>query len=244
MTTQPSRPSRPLVLGHRGMRGAPENTMPAFERALAVGADGVELDVRCCKSGEIVVFHDLDLQRMAQRPERIAEVDYAFLQTLDLGDGARIPLLAEVVARTTRSGKHLNVEIKGDAPSIDPVVHGVAKQLAQLTAADRARVIVSSFSPRVLERFRKLDATTRLAFLYEDVAGAALAPQLASLGAHPRHTLLDATSLAALRAHASFVNTWTVNDAARAAQLVALGVDAIITDVPDVILATLSAASR
>jgi glycerophosphoryl diester phosphodiesterase len=239
---RPTRPTRPWVLGHRGMRGVPENTLPAFERALEVGADGVELDVRVCASGEVVVMHDPDLRRMAGRSERVAELDYAQLRGIDLGQGAHAPLLAEVLALVLGRGQQVNVEIKADAPATEPIVRGVARELSRLTAAERARVVVSSFEPSALVLLRGLDPETRVGFLYSTQREADHAPRLSHAGEHPQHMLLDAASIAAMRARSAFVNTWTVNDPARAVQLAQLGVDAIISDVPDAIVAALRGA--
>src|SRR4029453_13086438 len=98
----PRADGRPLVLGHRGASAdAPENTLAAFRLARAQGADGVELDVRRCATGEVVVIHDGDARRTAGAPLRIAEAPLAALRALDAGAwkgerfrGERIPLLA------------------------------------------------------------------------------------------------------------------------------------------------------
>src|SRR6187431_1614466 len=91
----------PYVFGHRGVRGeAPENTMAAFDLAATSGADGVELDVRLCRSGELVVCHDADLGRLTRGRDtrRLADLDRAELQRVDVGGGQSIPLLADVLA--------------------------------------------------------------------------------------------------------------------------------------------------
>src|SRR5262245_51611322 len=86
----------PLVIGHRGASArAPENSVEAFARARTDGADGVELDVLCCATGEVVVFHDDDLVRLAGRPERIDALSLAALREVHLQGGARIPTLEE-----------------------------------------------------------------------------------------------------------------------------------------------------
>jgi len=75
----------PLLLGHRGASAeAPENTIRAFERAMQDGADGVELDVMRCKTGEVVVFHDDDLQRLCGVPGAVREQTWATLRGLSV----------------------------------------------------------------------------------------------------------------------------------------------------------------
>src|SRR5689334_24385700 len=97
----PRAEGRALVLGHRGASAeAPENTLAAFRLALAQGADGVELDVWRCATGEVVVFHDGDLRRIAGSPLRVRSATLAALRAADVGAhagerfrGQRVPLL-------------------------------------------------------------------------------------------------------------------------------------------------------
>src|SRR5512147_1098251 len=110
---------RPLVLGHRGASAAaPENTLAAFRLAMEQGADGVELDVHRCATGEVVVIHDEDARRTAGADLRVAASPLAALRALDAGgwrgerfQGERIPLLAEVLEALP--GALVNVELKG-----------------------------------------------------------------------------------------------------------------------------------
>src|SRR6185436_14185576 len=101
------RADRPLILGHRGVRGTlPENTLAAFEAAAGEGADGIELDVRVCGTGELVVVHDPTLERVTGGRDRraIAEIAHHELARVDVGAGQRVPTLTEVLAmaRTRR----------------------------------------------------------------------------------------------------------------------------------------------
>src|SRR5207248_1003904 len=106
-----------LLLAHRGASAdAPENTLPAFEEALAQKADGVELDAMVCGSGEVVVCHDETLERLAGVPWEIAATDYPKLRGLDVGKrlgfgSARIPLLEEVIA-SLPSSMLITIELK------------------------------------------------------------------------------------------------------------------------------------
>ncbi len=221
------------------MRGAPENTLPAFERALAAGADGVELDVRLCKSGEVVVMHDVDLQRMAGRPEQIAQLDYPQLARVDLGGGARAPLLREMLQLMAAHSKLLNVEIKKDVPDLLRSVRATAAEILASSPEQQARTLVSSFDAGALVELRKLAPQLAIGFLFATAVEQQEAPQLDHYGAHPRRTLVDAALLTELRARASFVNVWTVNDPDEARRLAALGVDGLISDEPGVVVAAL-----
>src|SRR5579863_8095472 len=89
---------RPLVIAHRGASAdAPENTLAAFRLAREQGADAIELDVMRCATGEVVVFHDDDLQRYFGRPTLIRDLSFEDLRKLDVGRGEQIPTLDEVL---------------------------------------------------------------------------------------------------------------------------------------------------
>ena len=108
----------PLIVAHRGASAVePENSIAAFRRAAADGADGVELDVLLCATGEVVVFHDDDLVRLGNRPEKIATLSLAALRAVRLTSGATIPTLDEVLAAC---GPRLlaNIELKASGISV------------------------------------------------------------------------------------------------------------------------------
>jgi glycerophosphoryl diester phosphodiesterase len=232
--------TRPFVYGHRGQRGVPENTLLAFERALCAGADGVELDVRVCASGELVVMHDPDLRRMAGLPDAIAQLPYTALARIDLGQGATVPLLRDVLQLMASRSALLNVEIKHDVPDLARSVQATAQELLAASPEQQARSVVSSFDAGALAMFRQQAPGLAVAFLYASAEQEAQAPALPSAyGEHPRRTLVDAALLARVRRRASFVNVWTVNEPAEAQRLAELGVDGVISDEPATVLAAL-----
>src|SRR5258708_20074399 len=149
-------PGRPLVLGHRGASArCPENSVAAFERAIADGADGIELDVLCCATGEVMVFHDDDLARLGARPERIADLSSRTLRDLILTSGARIPTLEEVLA-VCRPPCLVNIELKasgfwgGPVPALVDRGAGIVRR-----AGAGPRVLVSSFHPRAVSLWQR-----------------------------------------------------------------------------------------
>src|SRR3954467_14863679 len=101
----------PKLLAHRGASAkAPENSSEAFAQARRDGADGIELDVLACASGEVVVFHDDDLLRLGGRPDLIRALAWSELRDFRLLSGARIPLLSDVLAET--EPLLVNIELK------------------------------------------------------------------------------------------------------------------------------------
>ncbi|MDH5673141.1 MAG: glycerophosphodiester phosphodiesterase [Myxococcales bacterium] len=222
----------PLLYAHRGVHHhEPENTLGAFAAAIELGADGVELDVRRCRSGEVVVFHDPDLLRMAQDPgERgriVADSDYNQLRDVQLAGAQRIPLLDEVLDLLLDAGLRINVEVKSDLPDRQDLIAATARVLGGRAAAERQQLLVSCFSRSMLEALAATLPDITMAWL---VAKPPYAPPAAAGALHPGVRALDVTALQAVRAAGLAVNVWTVNDPERALELAALGVDGLITD--------------
>jgi glycerophosphoryl diester phosphodiesterase len=215
---------RPLVLAHRGAsRAAAENTPEAFQLALRLGADGVELDVRRAARGELVVYHDRELTGTPIR--RLVEP----------------PLPSLAAALDASAGGLVNVELKtdGDVPG------GVAAAFCGLLMQRgyRDRVLASSFDPVALRTVRALrpNVPTALVIGAEDDVGAALieAARAHHRALHPKSELVDRLLVEHARALGIALHAWTVNDADEVARLARLGVDGVITDVPDIALAAL-----
>ena len=249
-----ARAKRPLVLGHRGASAAyPENTLLAFRQAMLSRADGVELDVMLCASGEPVVVHDDDLGRVTGGKEGsgidVRTSRLADLQRHDVGRGERVPTLAHVLA-TLGDDALVNIELKSrdvkTASDYASLVHndGLAAAVADVLRRGRrppGTTLVSSFDPFQLWRFTRtaadLLATLPLAFLFHrnqarPLRQAWLAPLLRLQAVHPDAALVDAVAMDAWRQRGYFVHTWTVDDASEIAALSALGVDAVITNDP------------
>ncbi len=228
----------PLVIGHRGASArAAENSVEAFARARADGADGVELDVLRCASGEVVVFHDDDLARLAGRPERVDALSLAALRAVALRGGARIPTLEEAFAAC---GPELlvNVELKAASLGtrrIAALVDGVADVLARTGVAPR--VLVSSFNPRAVRLWMRRLPAVPAALLFERAEITPLRRAWAAAWLHPAAlnpelVLCTAARVARWRALGYAVNTWTVDGAASVRACRDLGVDGIITNDP------------
>lgn len=247
MATTNGAAGRPLVLGHRGASAdAPENTLAAFSLALAQGADGVELDVRRCATGEVVVFHDADAGRIAGVALEIARTPLAELRALDAGRwkgeafrGERIPTLRE--ALRAMPGAFVNVELKAAGRDL-----GLAAATARvIEEADAGgRVIVSSFDYRLVMAFRLAAPRIPTGLLFDEESPGRLATWLGvrllgAVAVHPGRRLVTPERAAAWRARGLAVNVWTVDSGEEARRLAALGAGAIITNVPGRIRAAL-----
>jgi len=224
----------PLVLAHRGARKvAPENTVEAFRVALDQGADGVELDVHRTADDELVVHHDADAPGLGV----LATLPFAGIRT----QRPDIPTLYEVL--DTCAGALVNIEIKnlpGDA-DFDPEHRAadlVVRCLARRDGQDR--VLVSSFNLDTIDRLRAIDDAVPTGFLVigvDPMDGLDVCATRGHRALHPFVGLVggDVAARVIQRAHelAVAVNVWTVNDDAEVRRFAALGVDGLITDVPD-----------
>ncbi len=235
------------MLGHRGASAhATENTLAAFARARTDGADGVELDVLLCGSGEVVVFHDDDLLRLAGRPDRIDSTPYQELRGVALPGGERIPLLAEALA-VTGPDLMVNVELKASGVTrrqIDALVERVAGVVAEAGAGDR--VLVSSFNPFAVGAWMRRVPAVRAGLLFEREAPLPLrrawaARWLRPAALHPEQILCTPARVAGWHRRGYMVSVWTVDgpEAVRACR--DMGVDALITNDPGRTRALLSA---
>jgi glycerophosphoryl diester phosphodiesterase len=235
-----------LVLGHRGASAdAPENTLAAFRLALAQGADGVELDVWRCGSGEVVVVHDEDLSRVGGTPLRVPEARLAELRAVDVGAwkgarfrGERIPLLAEVLEALP--GAVVNVELKSRGARDLELARAAADVIWRARAG--ARVVVSSFDWRLVAAFRLASRDVATGLLVEGggawrlrtwVGVRALRPA----AVHPALPLATDERVQRWAARGLAVNVWTVDDPAEAVRLERAGASAVITNVPAAIRA-------
>jgi glycerophosphoryl diester phosphodiesterase len=223
------------IWAHRGASSRKrENTIDAFTEAKALAADGVELDVRRSRDRAMVVHHDAAL------------VDGRLIHDLDASDlPAEVPLLDAALAAC--EGMVVNIEIKNvDVdPDYDPTHHLAGAVVALVTALDlRDRVVVSCFGLDTLDRVRELDDRVPCGYLTSprwDQSGALQrAIEHGHAAFHPHHLVVSPELVAAAHDAGLSVNTWTVDDPERMRWLVDVcGVDAVITNVPDLARQTL-----
>lgn len=252
-----------LVHGHRGARAVlPENTIPAFEYAIASGVDVLELDLAVTKDNVLVVSHDPTINETICQGGRtgvpIRELTLAELRSYDCGGkknpdfprqkpvpGTRIPTFEEVLALSTRGTFGFNVETKifSDKPALTPPPEEFARLVLEAIRRHKLerRVIVQSFDFRTLHAMKKLAPEIRLSALYggmpKDFVQIA---REAGAGIVSPHYLLVTKDLVE-SAHKAGVQVvpWTANTEADWKFLVDAGVDAIISDDPAALIAYL-----
>ena len=229
-------PGRPLVFAHRGGSAlAPENTMAAFANGLALGADGIELDVHLSSDGVVVVNHDTTVDRTTSARGSVALMTAAELAKLD------VPALSDVL-RQFRDNRVI-VELKVNSKQL---AHAVVDVVRRADAVDR--VCAGSFGQRVLNAVRGLAPSLATSAAREEVRWALYqswirrAPGGAKYAGFQVPETSGGTRVVSPRfvelAHKAGlgVQVWVVDGEDDARRLVSWGVDALITDRPDVLV--------
>jgi glycerophosphoryl diester phosphodiesterase len=226
--------SKPLVIAHRGASAhRPQNTLPAFELAVAQRADMIETDLHRTSDGAIVITHDEDLTGLGGVGE-IAGATLAEIRALDAGGGERVPTLDEIL---DRFGPQIpfNLELKR---ATDTDYEGLeAQALAAVNARGLlARTLWSSFYDSVLGRLRALAPDARLALLISSRYPIRILERARELGAeaiNPEAGIVSAALVEDAHAAGLAVYVFTVDDLAQMQQLLALGVDGLFTNHPE-----------
>jgi glycerophosphoryl diester phosphodiesterase len=208
---------------------APENTLAAFRRALALRVDGIELDVQLTRDGVPVVFHDATLRRLTGTRGRLTAKSWPELAALRIEGTERIPRLVEVL-RLTRSRAQVQIELK-PGTAVAPVVQVIR------SARATKQVILASFDPGLVRDALRLAPTVPRMLITEGRARpGALARQLAALRARGlsvnHQAVRDAAWVQYFQSRGYLVWCWTVNDAATARRLAGWGIDGILGDNP------------
>ena len=224
-----------LCIGHRGAMGhRPENTLSSIEKALALGAPCVEVDVHSVE-GHLVVFHDHRIEETTNGAGYLTEQSFAYLRSLDAGGGQRIPTLGEV-CELVAGRACLNIELRGRGTAA-PVVGQVAVLIE--SGWKRESLLVSSFNHRELAEVRRLDPQIRLGALIRalPVDDARFAQDLGAFSVHPALDFVDRRFVDDAHARGLRVYVYTVNHPEDIARMHALGVDGVFTDFPERVLA-------
>ena len=235
----------PVRIAHRGASGAglaPENTLAAFERAIEIGVDAVELDVRSTRDGALVVLHDPLLDRTTDREGPVHELTLAQVREADAGGwfgrrfaGEKVPTLAEALELLRRRALAV-IEIKADH-----LAESVLRVVDDLVAADQ--VVIQSFSSETLRRVKAIDGAAPAGLLVGNlptspsrIRARRMVREVLSLGANILniwHTTLTPAFYEEARKRGLTVWTWTVDEEVVLRDVVQMGVQGIATNHPD-----------
>ena len=253
------RSGRSLTVAHRGASAyAPENTIAAFDLAVDLGADAIELDVHRTRDGVLVAVHDDDLQRVSNGTcsRSIADLTWSELEEVDVGSWfndthpplarvehtrARVPRLDDIFARYGRSLSYL-IELKHSVlgTGMENEIASLARAHS-LTSAGRSNVLVATFSQKSLLLLHELDPSVGRVQLFHPYANsAAIRAYLDAIpgycsGIGPSKGAVEGRLAEACRRHSLDVFAWTVNDPHEMDDLIDLEVAGIVTDFPDLL---------
>ncbi|MDO4463823.1 MAG: glycerophosphodiester phosphodiesterase [Bacillota bacterium] len=230
------------VWAHRGASGyVPENTIPAFAKAVDMKADGVELDVQLSKDGELVVIHDETVDRVSDRSGYVKDFTIQELKLMDVsrpvpGYGtARIPTLAEVLEELKPSDMIINIECKTGIFFYPGLEEKMIKLVKDLSMTER--IWCSSFNHESVCKVKKMCPEMKTGFLIADVIVdvAEYTKKNGAMALHPAlYHMQDRELISRCKKHGLEVHIWTVNDRQDMKELSCAGADAIITNYPDI----------
>ncbi len=239
MTAVQARAGRSMKLwAHRGASGhAPENTMPAFELAQMLGADGIELDVQLTGDGVPVVIHDERVDRVSDGSGWVKDYTLEELRALNMNQTfpsygtVRIPTLEEVYDFVKETDMLINLELKNSVVFYEGLEEKVLRLAEEKGMGDR--ILYSSFNHSSMQKIRSLKPSARTAFLYSDgiLDIADYAVKYGAYAVHPSLKNAEYPDVVRLCHERGIkVHVWTVNEAADFERMQRLGVDAVITN--------------
>jgi len=232
-----------LVIAHRGASGnAPENTMAAFRKAVALGATFIETDLQLSRDARFVAIHDATVNRTTNGQGAVHDMTLAELRKLDAGSwfgsefgGERIPTLEEIFEFSKKNDVVFYLEIKpAGSWGGEHALIGALRESGEIP-----RAVVISFDPSIVMSLRKIEPTLMTGLLYDGQIENPLEKAVA-IGARQlavRGDLVTPAMLAEARKKDLQVVCWTVNHSAHMRMLAAAGVDGIMSDYPDRLVA-------
>lgn len=235
---------KPLVIAHRGASAyAPENTMSAIKKAVQMGSNGIELDVQLSKDGHVVIIHDTTVNRTSNGSGKVNKLTLEQLKALDFGSWFSAEYKNEPICTLEEAFEYLkdwngliNVEIKKEWMQFNTIENKVVMLIDKFDL--RNRTIISSFSTLSLLKVKRLDRNINTGILYTSSTNRFIifAKWLRMDAIHPWHqNVTEDMKKIAVKDNLK-INTYTVDEPADMKRLVQVGVDGIITNVPDIAL--------
>jgi glycerophosphoryl diester phosphodiesterase len=234
-----------LVVAHRGASGhAPENTLAAFRRAVALGASLIETDLHLSRDAHFVAIHDDTVNRTTNGQGKVHDLTLADLRRLDAGSwfgsefsGERIPTLEEILEFSKKNDVVFYLELKPTgAWGGEHALIGTLRECGEI-----ARTIVISFDAGIIAALRKIEPTLMTGLLFEGQIDQPL-ERAVEVGARQlavRGDLVTPALIAEAHKRDLQIVCWTVNQPAHMRILIEAGVDGIISDYPDRLVAAL-----
>lgn len=225
--------NKTLNIGHRGAKGhEAENTLASFQKALELGADGIEFDIRLSADGRLIVIHDETVDRTTDGTGRVSDFSLQELKTFRINKHYQIPELSEVFD-LVNSNYLINIELK-EYETTDPVVALIQQYISE-NNRNYTDFLISSFDWTALQQVRNLDAAIPLGVLTETDLDLALAfaKFIQAETLHPYYHLLTLENTTKIQQAGIQVFPWTINEPEDLQKIKNFGVNGIITDFPE-----------
>lgn len=232
-----------LNIAHRGFSGEyPENTMTAFENAVAEKCDGIETDVQFTKDGEMVLCHDELLERTTNGNGLLANYTFNELRKLNASANFRnkcknekIPTLKELLDLAKESGIMLNLELKNSVIEYKGLEEKVIDMIHSYGLSDK--VIISSFNHNSVKKCKEISPEIQCGILYVSVLHDAgfYAKSLGANACHPNFYTLKPYIVEEIKKNGMKINTWTVNEEEYMKMMIDMGIEGIITNYPNLL---------
>jgi glycerophosphoryl diester phosphodiesterase len=232
-------PAQALISAHRGTfrnPNVPENTMEAFEFAHRHGADAIEFDVRWTKDQKKYVLHDDTFGRTTDGTGRLEDHSSAYLRSLTVDGGGKIPSFRKVTEFAKQTGMQINPEIKPVAGK--PLTDAQAKSYVAIVYmfGMGKRTVLSSISPAILAKVKKYDTRRELRYSLIQIPGQPLHPPATVAAAGkvymPLYTDLTPAYVTALHARGVEIWAWPIRNDEDKQKALALNVDVLVVDTP------------
>lgn len=229
------------IFAHRGFSGKyPENTMLAFEKAVEIGVDGIELDVHLTKDGEIVIIHDEDIRRTCDGEGLVKDMTAEELRKFDASATFRgvygfcgIPTLREYFELVKDTDIVTNIELKTGVYEYEGIEQKVTDLVREFGLEEK--IIYSSFNHFTVKRCEKIAPEIKRGFLSGDwlVDFGKYTKERNVQCCHPWHITLSKEVIEEMHSAGCEINTWTVNEYDDICRLAEWGVDSLIGNFPD-----------
>jgi glycerophosphoryl diester phosphodiesterase len=222
---------RVLIIAHRGASAyEPENTIRSFDNAFQLGADFVELDVRLCRDGFLVVIHDEAVDRTTNGSGLVRDLTLSELKLLDAGKGEKIPTLEEVLELFSELKHKFFIEVK------EP---GLEEKLLENIIGREAeeRVVITSFYHTALRKIKekRKDIKCGVIFACQPINPENLAKDAKASILLPKLQYVNAEMVRRAHKNNLSIIPWPVNNEEDAKKMIQVGVDGIVTDKPDLL---------
>jgi glycerophosphoryl diester phosphodiesterase len=235
----------PQVIGHRGAKAyAPENTLAAFNQALSLGCRFIEMDVMCSHDGEPFVIHDNSLNRTTNGKGDVGLVSSEYIQPLDAGSwfsrrflGEKIPHFREALQWLAFSGIQANIEIKPYPGTTEQTTVTILRYLNRYWPTDKPLPLISSFDWQALDLCQAISPEMPLGLLMDTWRENWFieAGDRHCYSIHLNKRILTEERAKNIKEQGYKLCVYTVNRKRQAKKLLALGVDAVFSDYPDLL---------